>query len=127
MIKKWLAVGTGLDYPGDITKIKLAIFRVMENKRAYPLLVKPRDLKLDDLLFVETEGKSDYCALEDFHIDKNGNIDYWVFRDSGIAVHKQRAMMQMTQVLLSKEFNDVKNDGDTFLISIKQKTGPNNA
>jgi hypothetical protein len=121
MVNKWLAVGSGLIYSGDINKLKLAIFRVMENSRAYPMLVKPSELQLDDLLFLETADKSDYCVLEDFHRNDKGEIDYWVFSESGIPITKQTAMMKMTRALLDKEFKNVNNEGETLLISIKQK------
>lgn len=107
-------------YNGDVNKLKLAIFRIMENSRAYPMLVKPTELQLNDLLFLETMDQSNYCSLEDFHRTEKGEIDYWVFSDSGISIPKQTAMMKMTKALLNKEFNNVNNEGETLLISIKQ-------
>jgi hypothetical protein len=120
MKKKWLAVGSGIAHDGDINKLKLAIFRKMENGRAYPMLVRPSELQLDDFLYLETFDKSNYCSLEDFHRSEDGEIDYWVFSDSGISVLKQADMMKMTKALMDKEFKNVNNKGETLLISIKQ-------
>lgn len=120
MNKKWLAVGTGIVYSGDTTKLKLAIFRIADNTRAYPMLVKPSELQLDDLLFLETKDKISYCRLEDFHRNEKDEIDYWVFSDSQIPIIKQTKMMKMTKALMSEEFKTVGHEGETLLISIKQ-------
>jgi hypothetical protein len=121
MEHKWLAVGTGIIYQGDTSKLKLAIFRVAENSRAFPQLVSTQELQLGDLLFLETYDKSQYCKLQDFHRNEKSEIDYWVFEESGIPLDKQRSMMSLTKMLLSREFKSMQDQDTTLLISIKQK------
>lgn len=125
MNKKWLAVGSGIVYTGDLNKLRLAIFREEENHRAYPKLVKTAELQLNDLMFLETADRSGYCRLEDFHRTEAGEIDYWVFSDSAIPVNKQASMMKLTRALLDKEFVANSSPGETLLISIKQKPSNN--
>ena len=126
MKNKWMAVGWGIVFKGEINKLKLAIFRKAENKRAYPMLVRCNELQLNDILFLETADRSDYCVLNDFHCNELGAIDYWVFTESGIETKKQEAMMKLTKELLDQEFDKINSEGETLLISVKQRN-PNQA
>lgn len=119
-MRRWLAAGQGIVYNGDINKLKIAIFRIMENKRAYPMIVKTKELQLDDLIFTETVDRSGYCHLYDFHRDAEGNINYWLFSDSGISIKKQKQMMNLVKVLLDKEYSKSRQSDETLLISVRQ-------
>jgi len=119
---KWLAIGNGIEHDGDINKVKLAIFRILDNTRAFPMLVKTSELQLNDILFLETSNRSEYCTLWDFHRSPENEIDHWVFTASNIDIPKQSQMMRMTKALLDKEFNSVTKQGETVLLSVRQRT-----
>ena len=124
MKRKWMAVGFGgIKFDGDLNKLKLAIFRVAENNRAYPMLVKPSELQLDDLLYLDTTDKSGYARLEDFHRKFSGEVDFWCFSACEIPIQKQTAMMHLTKQLLSKEYSPERKTDDTVLVSIRQDSG----
>jgi hypothetical protein len=123
--KNWRGSQDSLNYDGDISKVRFSVFRELTPNTVYPLFVRSKELKLDDIIFVESKGFTGYCLLSDYKLERDGNISNFFFKDSGIDLKKQYQMIDVVKGLLYNLAKTSTDKKEVIMLTVSQRNEDN--